>query len=200
MRKTIASAAAAAAILTAAGGVALAPAIAGAQDETPVVEQTRIDGVLDGLVTDGTLTQDQRDAVETALRDAKPKFDRRGGSHGRGHGRPGGASILGELGIDRSSVRQGVTDGLTLGEIADANGSSAQALEDALAERFNTKIDAAIETGRIDAQTGEERRAEIQTQIEDLVNGEVDVTNQGHRGLRGHPGPGAHTADEDLGA
>lgn len=199
MRKTIASTAAAVAILAAAGGVAFAPAIAGAQDDTPAVEQATISSVLDGLVTDGTLTQDERDAVETALRDAKPKFDRRGGP-GRRHGRPGGASILGELGIDRSNVRQGVADGLSLGEIADANDSSAQALEDALAERFNTKIDAAIEAGRIDAQTGEERRAEIETRIEDLVNGEVDVAKRGHRGFRGRSGPGPDAADEDLGA
>lgn len=152
MRKTIASTAAAASILAATAGRAFGPAIAGAQDDTPAIEQTTIGGVLDGLVTDGTLSQDQRDTVEAALRDAKPGFDLRSGRHGRGHGRPG-ASILGELGIDREAVRQGLA--------------------------------------------GEQRRAAIETRVEDLGNGEADFAN---RAFRGRFGPRGNIARDDLGA
>lgn len=188
MKKLIASTTVAASLIG--GGAAaltFAPAIAGAQDdaeneapEAPEAEleqrRSTVGEVLDGLVEDGTLTQDQRDAVESALREARPRggHHRDGFGHHRGAGRLLDGEALEELGLDRATVREGLADGLDLGEIAEANGSSADALIDALTDRLDERLDQAVASGRIDVETADEKRAEIADRIEDLVNGDLD--------------------------
>jgi hypothetical protein len=202
MRKMIASTAAAASILGATAGLAFVPTIAGAQDVAPQVEETTgeatsMTSVLDGLVEDGTLTQVQRDAVETALSDARPDGFRHGS---RGHHRGGAGfkpEVLEELGLDAQTVREGLIAGSTLGEIAEANGSSVEALTDALIEGFEERLDAAVEAGRIDAETADEKRAEIETRVDDIVSGEAEFGRRGFggRGRFGGPDASAEPAD-----
>lgn len=197
MKKIIASTAIAASLLGGgAAAVVLAPGIAGAQED---VQESEADSglaeVLDGLVTDGTLTVEQRDSVESALREARPQFGDRDGIGRRGHGRGfAGGQVLGELGIDRDAVQEGLADGLTLGEIADANGSSAAALTDALVTQMSERLDNAVTNGRIDEATAAEKQAEIEQRVEDMVNGEFERPERGqHRGRFGGHGP------DDLG-
>ncbi|MEM7285621.1 MAG: hypothetical protein AAF480_04650 [Actinomycetota bacterium] len=191
MRKVIASTTIAASMLGAGfGAAALGPAIAGAQDadEAEVTDApapgSRLDEVLDGLVADGTLTQAQRDTVEERLREARP--ERHG--HRGGFGRlGGGGEILEGLGLDSETVREGLADGLSLGEIADANGSSADALADALVEQAESRIDEAIEAGRIDDERAAELRTRIEERVDDIVSGEADFGRRGFKGRFGGP-------------
>jgi hypothetical protein len=203
MKKIIASTTIAASLLG--GGVAavvLAPGIAGAQED---VQESEVDSsladVLDGLVTDGTLTVEQRDSVESALRQARSQFGDRDGIGSRGHGRGfAGGQVLEELGIDRAAVQEGRADGLTLGEIADANGSSAAALTDALVAQMSERLDNALTSGRIDEATAAEKQAEIEQRVDDMVNGEFERPERGqHRGHFGGHGSddlGTDAADE----
>lgn len=181
MRKFIASTTVAASLIG--GGTAaivLAPAIAGAQESETVERGAAMAEALDSLVTDGTLTQEQRDTVEERLREARA--ERRGEFRRGPRGRFGAGQVLEELGIDREAVRDGVDAGLTLGEIADANGSSADALTDALIAAANERIDAAVENGRIDEARADELRASVDDRVSDLVDGELEF--RGRRGGR----------------
>lgn len=203
MRKIIVSTAAAASILGATAGLTLAPGIAGAQDGTetvePTVRESSVAEVLDGLVDDGTLTAEQRDAVADALAAARAdrvghRFGDRGG-HRFGHL---GGEVLEGLGLDAETVRDGIADGLTLGEIADANGSSAEALAEALVEQFESRLDAAVDAGRLDADDAEERRAEIEERVDDLVAGEIELGRRGFRGGFDRGGRFGPPAADDL--
>lgn len=203
MRKIIASTTIAASMLGAGfGAVALGPALAGAQDadapQTETVERgSRLAEVLDGLVDDGTLTEAQRDIVEARLREARA--DHRGGHAGPGRGFGGGA-VFEELGLDPEVVREGIAEGLSLGEIADANGSSAAALTEALIDQAETRLDEAVEAGRMDADRAAELRAEIEERVDDLVSGEAELGRRGVKGGFGGPRGFGGEAPEDLGA
>lgn len=211
MRKVIASTTVAASLLGAGfGAVALGPALAGAQDtETDIdadteteseteTESTRttLADVLDDLVADGTLTQEQRDIVEERISEAKL-----GRGHGhRGHGRFGRgltSEVLEELGLDAEMIRDGLADGQTLGEIAEANGSSVEALTDALTAQAEERIADALESGRIDEDKAAELEAAIDERVEAMVNGEVDFGRRG--GFKGRFGSDSDTDSEDLG-
>ncbi len=204
MKKIIASTTIAASLLGGgAAAVILAPGIAGAQEEVQDGEVgSSLADVLDGLVADGTLTQDQRDTVETALREARPERGVDTGHRGRGHRSPAG-QVFEDLGIDKATVQEGLADGLTLGEIADANGSSAQALADALVAQMNERLDNAVESGRIDEATATDKQADIEEHVDDLVNGEFERPERGEgRGRFGGQKPGGFGPDtsEETGA
>lgn len=221
MRKIIASSTIAASVLGAGfGAVALGPGLAGAQDgpstEYPAAETDTADAsmgiaaVLADLVADGTLDQTQADAVETALRTAAQEGrlgPGHGHRHGDGHARFGRAgATLEELGLDPEVVREGLQNGMTLGEIAEANGSSADAVAEAIVEHMQERLDAAVEAGRIDEATATERAEAIEERADAIVNGEIELGRKGRVGGRGfgagdRPGPfGGAGADEDTAA
>lgn len=202
MRKIIASTTIAASLIGGgATAIVLAPGIAGAQDEAEAAEATGLSEVLAELVTENTLTQAQADAVQDAIEEAVEdgRLGRGGRAGMRGH--RGFGNILAELGIERDAVREGIEAGLTPGEIAAANGSSAAALTEALTERMNERLDTAVENGRLDETEAEEKRAEITERVDDIVNGEIEFRSKGHgpRGLRGGSTADA-TPGEDTGA
>ena len=99
---------------------------------------------LDGLVTDGTLTQAQADAVAEALQAAKPERPFGGGRHGPGglgFGRIGLDAAAEVIGIEEDDLRDALRDGTTLAELATQNGVEVQAVIDALVAEGNERID-----------------------------------------------------------
>ena len=107
-------------------------------------------GVLDDLVANGTITQEQADAIVGAAEarrqqgreDGEPGMGR-GGAHGPG--RPGGrgASLetaAGAIGISVEDLRTQLRDGQSLAAIAEANGVSTEALVDALTAEARERI------------------------------------------------------------
>lgn len=186
MKKLIATTTLAATAL--AGGIVLGPTLAGAQDAddtTAAVEETWVDTALEPLIADGTLTQAQADAVETALRDARPERPFR---DGRRHGGPG---VLADLGLDAETVRAGIEAGQTIGEIAEANGISADDVVAALVDKSQERIDAALAAGRITADEAAEAEANAQARAESIVDGTAELP----RRHGPHGGGGADNAD-----
>ena len=191
MRKTVAAATMAASLTLggAAGAVLFVPSLSGAQtdqtptDETAGEESRDHDGFLADalapLVTDGTITQAQADAVIQTLREARPE---RAFGH---HGFHAAQAVLDVLGIDADALRDALADGQTLAEIAEANGVTAQAVIDAMVGEAEERLDQAVDDGRLTEEEAGEKLAEITGHITGVVNGDIEP----HLGRRG---PGGH--------
>jgi hypothetical protein len=145
------------------------PNLASAQDDattTVPAEGARskagpFSGVLDGLVANGTITQEQADAIvgageaahaERHANRAEGGMGRPEGGMGRpemrGPGRPGGPgrggmpleSAAEAIGITVEELRTGLQSGQSLAAIAEANGVSADTLIEELTNDARTRI------------------------------------------------------------
>ena len=205
MRRTVAAATMAASLTLggAAGAVLFVPSLSGAQTDETTTDETTTDesperagflaDALAPLVTDGTITQAQADAVIEALRENRP--DRPFGHH-RFHA---AQAVLDVLGIDADALRDALADGQTLAEIAEANGTTAQAVIDAMVGEAEECLDQAVEDGRLTEEQAAEKLAEITEHITGVVNGDIEP-HLGRRGPAGHrfggPGSGEMPADQ----
>ena len=167
-----------------AGALLAGPITAFAQqddDDTETETETEAPGgwvadALSELVTAGTLTQAQADAVAEALEAARPERPFGGGKHwrggpgGLGFGRIGLDAAAEVIGIEEDDLRDALRDGTTLAELAEQNGVAVQAVIDALVAEANERIDNLVEEGRLDADEAAERLAETTERITTLVN------------------------------
>jgi hypothetical protein len=156
-------------LLGGASGLALTlPTGAFAQDDTTTTEAPAegmrggpMSGFLDELVANGTITQEQADAItgaaearrgeragERGMRGPGGQMGMRGpgGERGmRGPGGPGGPGASLEtaaetIGISVEDLRTQLRDGQSLAAIAEANGVSTETLVDALTEDARSRI------------------------------------------------------------
>ena len=143
----------------------------------------RLQEILKPLVDDGTITQAQADAVITALQAAGPM-----GGPGRPGGRgPGFAVVAKTLGLTEAEVRDAISNGQTLAQLAEANGSSAAALVDAILADIKTHLDEKVAAGDMTQAEADARLADVETHVTDFVN-----NTKPPQGRPGHPGgPGA---------
>ncbi|HWG92642.1 MAG TPA: hypothetical protein VNU66_00250 [Mycobacteriales bacterium] len=181
-------------------GVVVAPAVAVAQTSgtstTDAVSErvTRIAEALSGLVSDGSLTQEQADEVATVLAERMPHPGAgHGHGHGRGHGGPGRHldAAAEALGISRDELRTALRDGQSLAEVAEANGVERQALVDALVAAASEHLDEQVAEGDLTQEQADERKAELAERVEEMV----DRAGPPARGDR--PGRGG-AADEPV--
>ena len=173
-----------------------AAAVPGADDSTTSADADRPDPsdrlqeVLKPLVDDGTITQAQADAVIEALQAASPQ-DGPGRPGGRG---PGFAIVAETLGLTEAEVRDAISNGQTLAQLAEANGSSAAALVDAILADIKTHMDEKVAAGELTQEEADARLAEAETRVTELVN-----NTQPPQGNPGHPrGPGANDGTVDT--
>jgi hypothetical protein len=185
MRKTIAAIAIAAILLGAFTFALFVPAteaVVAQEVESEDLETTvpeSIEDVLADLVEDGVITEEQGAQVAEALRERVRDF------WGHRHAFKVGASletVAGVIGIEVDALRDAVRDGQSIAEVAEANGSSAQAVIEALVAEMNTRVDQAVEDGKLTEERADEIRAEAPDKIESMVNGEFE----GRRGPGGH--------------
>jgi polyhydroxyalkanoate synthesis regulator phasin len=200
MKKLMAGGVAALALTTGSlGAAALLPlGVAGAQTDsgsttTTPARPTRsghLDEALKALVTDGTLTQAQADAIKAkldALRTSDPAGAR--GAHGeRGKGGPAAGAnpedIASALGITAEELRTQLQGGASLRSIA---GDKVAALTTLLTEKANARIDEQLKAGKIDQAKADELKAGVAAKIQEML----DRTGppQGGRGPKGGHGP-----------
>ena len=161
---------------------------------------TRLQEVLKPLVDAGTLTQAQADSVVETLVAAGPM----GGGRGGPRGGPGLSVVATTLGMTEAEVRDAISNGQTLAQLAEAKGSSAQALIDAILAERKAHLDEEVAAGKHTQAEADAKLAEATTRVTDFVNN-TDVTNLmgpgGHRPRGGaHDNDPADTTTDDAGA
>ena len=198
MRKTIAAIATAAIVL---GGFSAAlvvqsPDVASAQEvesgDTETAVPATIEQVLADLVAEGVITEEQSTQITAALQERIGAFRGHQGGFARGMHLETAAGVIG---LEVEALADALRDGQTIAEVAEANGSSATAVIDALVAEMNTKLDQAVEDGKLTTEQAEDVRADAPDRIEAMVNGEVEG-RMGHRGHRGGPGFGPGLDDK----
>ena len=171
------------------------PPVDAPADDMHAEAGTRLRESLQSLVDDGTITAEQADAVTTRLVENRPERPERGGrAEGRGEGRGegggegrgegrgegGGPGMFGRgvasealtdlLGLDAQELRQQLRDGATLAEIATTQGVEPQAVIDELVGELTERVDNATEDGRIDQTEADQKLADAEAKITDMVN------------------------------
>jgi hypothetical protein len=147
----------------------------------------QVSTVLSQLVSKGTITQAQSDAITAALTAAAPAPLASGAPSGRaggkGHWGLGGfgknsaareAIITSTLGITAADLQAARQAGKTLASIA---GSNTDALITALVNYDTTQIDAAVTAGTITATQATNLKANLKTLVTNEVN---SVRGRGH--------------------
>lgn len=210
MRKQLATVGLAAA-LVAGGAGALAVAVPGislAQDSTssttapaqPDKGAERADKLgeaLKPLVDNGTITQDQANAVIDALKNAAPK-----GGPGHGHGGPGLDTAAQALGMTADELHTALESGQTLAQIAQSKGVDVQKVIDAIVDDAKAHIQQEVTDGHLTQEQADAKIAELSQRAGDMVNGKMPAGPPmgGGRGHGPHGGPGAPGGSADNGS
>lgn len=87
------------------------------------------------------------------------------------------------IGIERKALVAALRDGQSIAEVAEANDVAPQAVIDAIVAAMNTKIDAALDAGKIDEDRAATMKERGPARVTKLVNGEFEGRAR-HRGAR----------------
>ena len=156
--------------------------------------EERLTETLAPLVTDGTITEDQRDAViETLLAARRSAGDEEnpGWHRGRRHGGSQASAPAGELAelldLTPQELAAGLRAGDTLADLAADAGVETSGVVDLLLEGATDRVDAAAEAGRIESDDRDTCIAAIAAAVTARVNGE-DVDRSAVGSSCGHDG------------
>lgn len=141
----------------------------------------KVSSVLSGLVSKGTLTQAQVDAITKAMTEAR---DAGRAAHDAIHAERTKV-ITDALGIDEATLKSRLQAGESLATIA---GAKKDALINALVAFETKQIDAAVTAGKLTAAQATTLKANLKTRITSHVE-EVRGMGKGHKGM-GHKGKG----------
>lgn len=162
----------------AAGTVLMSPTTASAESTTATTADSSdaakpgawMSDALAKLVSGGTLTQAQADAVTAALEAARPEGGPGGGEPGRGGG-PGLEAAATALGIEASALRTELQSGKTIADVAEANNVSIDKVIAAIVADMNDHLAQAVTDGRLTQAEADTRKADATEHATDLVNG-----------------------------
>src|SRR5690242_5600941 len=138
----------------------------------------KVKAILDGLVSKGTITQTQEDAILQAFKDAapaKPSFPPK-------PGRPTGPSVMSfvgdltkaaadYLGLDAKTLLTQLRGGKSVADIANATpGKTAQGAIDAITKAADDRLDAAVAAKKLTADQAAALKPKIATEVSSFVN------------------------------
>jgi hypothetical protein len=159
-----------------------------------------LEDTLAPLVEDGTITQEQADAVIAAIKAARPEGGLRHHFMGRGVFGDVFSAAAEAIGVDVEDLRSALRDGQTIAEIAEEHGVEVDAVVDAMVAATKTALDEAVQNERITQEQADEMLANAEERLTALVNGEgpmFDGPRFEHRfGGPGMPGDGDNGTDE----
>jgi hypothetical protein len=176
-------------------GATLGPSAASAATSTTQAvtdRATALKSALAGLVTDGTLTQQQADEVATTLDRTLPRG-------GFGHGGHRGADLdaaAAAIGVPPEELRTALANGETLAQVAQGEGVSQATLVDRLVTAEEARLAAAVEAGRLTQSQADRMSADLTARTTREVTSTRPADGRGHHGdgRRGGapaPAPGA---------
>ncbi len=149
------------------GGLALAQTDDG---PPPATDRPAVDPILERLaplVADGTITQEQAEAVAEVLR---PVAVRAGVGRALSNLRDLAGLAAEVIGIEPQQLAEELGEGRTLAEIAADHGSSRDELIAELTAAVESQIDQAVADGRLDAEQGAQAKDRLQRRIPELVD------------------------------
>jgi hypothetical protein len=179
--------------LTLTGLAVAVPALAeeGPTDAASSSVVERITDALSGLVTDGSLTQEQADEVATTLNEAGI-----GRGHGPGHGgRLDLSTAATALDLTEDELRTALEpEGTTLAQVAEDQDVPVDTLIDALVQAEQERLAAAVEEGRIAQDEADQRLADVEERVTERVNSADPGRGHGPHG----EGPDRDTAGDEA--
>jgi len=156
---------------------------------------------VDEAVEAGRLTEEQGAALKERIRSGETPLIFGGFGHrGFGHDHFGHFGNLDAaatyLGLSEAELRERLTDGDTLAEIARAEGKSVEGVVETLVDAAEKKIDDAVADGRLTEERAAELKEGLEERTTELVNGELRRPHFGFRpgfgrGFGFHGGPSA---------
>jgi polyhydroxyalkanoate synthesis regulator phasin len=178
--------AASAGVLTLSGLAVAVPALADPSSTAAAGASAaeRIKDALSGLVTDGSLTQEQADEVATTLDGAGIGGGGHGGHHGGRLDPAAAAAALGMTGAELDTALE--ADGATLATVAEQQGVAVDTLVATLTDAEEKRIAQAVTDGRITQEQADQRLADLAERIAERVN-DTDADRHGGRGRGGAP-------------
>lgn len=171
-------------------GVSVAQADSGHSVGGP---EAAVASVLASLVTKGTITQAQSDAITAALKAAVPAAGLKPGKDGMGIGGIGAntaarqAVITSFLGKTAAELQTAHQAGKSLATVATEAGKSPADLIAALVKYDNAQIDAAVTAGTITADNATKIKANVTARVTEQVNNVRPAMGpKGGKGGKGH--------------
>ncbi|GAB4079264.1 hypothetical protein GCU67_14480 [Modestobacter muralis] len=168
------------------GGLAVAvPALAdtGTSGQSAV---GRITEALSGLVSDGSLTQEQADEVATTLDGAG--IGGHGGPGGHGGGRLDLTAAATALGMSEDELRTALdTEGTSLADVAGQQGVAVDTVVDALVAAVQADVAEHVQDGDLTQAQADERLADLEARVTERVQSDS-----------WGPGPGRGGPDRDA--
>lgn len=198
-RKTVGAAAAATllsgAFIVAALNPTWASAATGGSSEVVTDRIEEIKDALSGLVSDGTLTQNQADEVAETLGDSDL-----GHHHGPPRGRLEPQTLADALGISVDQLRAAVEQGQTLAQVAEAEGIGRDDLVEKLVAAAEAKLDEEVSAGRLTEAEADELRGDLTGRIGESVDEPFGRGQGGHGGRSERPDGAGPTEEEGSGS
>ena len=154
-----------------------------------------ISSVLSALVTKGTITQAQADAIKASFAAAAPVRGFNGPGKGMGplgEDRAATEALISKtIGVDTATIRTRLTAGESLGAIA---GAKKAELISVLVADETKRIDAAVTAGKLTAAQAttlkEGLTAHVTAEVDEVGGKRGPGMGRGDKGGRGHGGPG----------
>lgn len=172
------------------GAALVAPALSYAATGDGAALQDRVASLKDalqGLVSDGTLTQSQADEVATTLAERGPLGHGRGGhGGGPGGGREVAAAAAQALGLTQDELRAAAQEGTTLAELAEGEGVATSAVVDAMVAAAKAHLAEEVAEGDLTQAEADARATELQTRISASLDEPLRLGRGHHGGGHGH--------------
>jgi hypothetical protein len=153
---------------------------------------------VDAALEEGKITEEQADELRERIEsgEAGPLFGPgafgfHGPGHGFGHGLGDKLSATADyLGLSVEELRERLTDGRSLADIAEAEGKSVDGLEQAILAEARADLDEAVEAGRLTREHADEILQRLREHVDELVAGDF-FERRGRPRFEGPPSDGA---------